>query len=99
MKNQTSFEPGKRPSGRAKGAKNKRTILKESIGAASWQQLEDFINNEGAELMINNMRELRPGQYCQAYIGLIEYFKPKLSRQQLAADMPEGELIVTMNLR
>lgn len=99
MKNQTSFEQGNRSTGRAKGAKNKRTILKESVGLATWQQLEDFINNEGAELMITSMKQLRPGQYVHAYIGLVEYFKPKLSRQQLAADGGEVEVQVTMNLR
>jgi hypothetical protein len=96
--NQTSFTPGKRPAGRGKGTKNKRTELRESIGINTWDQIEDYLVNEGAEKLISSMRELRPGQFVYAYTGLLEYFRPKLSRQQLSAAPGEGEVIVTMNL-
>jgi hypothetical protein len=46
------------------------------------------------------MKELRPGQFVYAYTGLLEYFRPKLSRQQLSAVPGESEveIHVTMNL-
>lgn len=98
MSNQTSFGPGSRPTGRAKGTKNKRTQLREAIGMESWQAIETYLTTEGAGKLIDSMRELRPNQYVIAYTGLLEYFRPKLSRQQLAADGGEVEIQVTMNL-
>lgn len=98
MSNQTSFGPGSRPTGRAKGTKNKRTQLREAIGMESWQAIETYLTTEGAGKLIDSMRELRPNQYVIAYTGLLEYFRPKLSRQQIAADGGEVEIQVTMNL-
>lgn len=98
MSNQTSFGPGSRPTGRAKGTKNKRTQLREAIGMESWQAIETYLTTEGAGKLIDSMRELRPNQYVIAYTGLLEYFRPKLSRQQLAAEGGEVEIQVTMNL-
>jgi hypothetical protein len=97
MKTGTSFQPGTRPTGRAKGTKNKRTQLRESIGADNWQSIEQYLTTEGAAHLIECMRELRPGQYVYAYTALLEYFRPKLSRQQLSAE-PDSEITVTMNL-
>jgi hypothetical protein len=98
--NDTSFTPGNRPAGRGKGTKNKRTELREAIGINSWQQIEHYLTTEGAEKLISSMKELRPGQFVYAYTGLLEYFRPKLSRQQLSAAPGEGEMEihVTMNL-
>jgi hypothetical protein len=96
--NSTSFEPGTRPAGRPKGAKNRRTLARESIGAESWEKLEQYLLSEGAEKLIESMQALRPNQFVYAYTGLLEYFRPKLSRQHLAADGGEVEVHVTMNL-
>lgn len=98
-KNNGSFTPGNRKGGRAKGTPNKRTALKQAVGVASWEQVESYLTTEGAAKLIESLKELRPGQFVYAYTGLLEYFRPKLSRQQLStgADQ-EGEFIVTMNL-
>jgi Rps23 Pro-64 3,4-dihydroxylase Tpa1-like proline 4-hydroxylase len=98
MKTETSFKPGERPTGRKQGSKNKKTILKESIGLNTWEQVEVFLITEGAEKLIDSMRQLKPGQYVYAYTGLLEYFRPKLSRQQLSADLQDGTVEITMNL-
>jgi hypothetical protein len=97
MKTETSFKPGTRPTGRAKGTKNKKTELRESIGVDNWQQVEHYLTTEGAAKLIDSLRELRPGQYVYAYTALLEYFRPKLSRQQLSAE-PDTEVTITMNL-
>lgn len=101
MKTETSFKPGERPTGRRPGSKNKRTILREAIGLTTWEQIETFLTTEGAEKLIESMRELKPGQYVYAYTGLLEYFRPKLSRQQLTTidkNQEEEPIQVTMNL-
>ena len=101
MKTETSFKPGERPTGRKPGSRNKRTILKENIGLNSWEQVEVFLITEGAEKLIDSMRQLKPGQYVYAYTGLLEYFRPKLSRQQLTSvdqDQEEVPIQVTLNL-
>ena len=100
MKNDTSFKPGERKAGRQQGTKNKKTMLKESIGIDTWQQVENYLVTEGAEKLIDSMRQLKPGQFVYAYTGLLEYFRPKLSRQQLTAGTPgdEQEIVITMNI-
>ncbi|MFN7302153.1 MAG: hypothetical protein ACK5U7_11835 [Bacteroidota bacterium] len=95
--NETSFKPGERRGGRTKGAKNKRTQLREAVGAGSWEQIETYLTGEGAARLIESMRELRPGQFVYAYAGLLEYFRPKLSRQAITGE-GETEITVTMNL-
>jgi hypothetical protein len=57
-----------------------------------------FLITEGAEKLIDSMRQLKPGQYVYAYTGLLEYFRPKLSRQQLTASPEDGVIEVTMHL-
>lgn len=95
--NETSFKPGGRRGGRAKGAKNKRTRAREAVGAGSWEQIESYLIGEGAARLIDCMRELKPGQYVYAYAGLLEYFRPKLSRQAIEGEGLK-EITVTMNL-
>ena len=98
-KNGTSFVPGQKKGGRAKGTPNKRTATKRAVGVATWEQIETYLTTEGAGKLIESLRELRPGQFVYAYTGLLEYFRPKLSRQQLTgAGEGETEIIVTMNL-
>jgi hypothetical protein len=96
----TSFKPGERPTGRAKGTRNKTTILKESIGLASWEQLEGYLNTEGVSKLIQALECLEGLQYIKAYVSLMEYFKPKLSRHgQSLEGLPEGSKIeITLNL-
>lgn len=96
--NSTSFTEDTPGKGRPKGAKNRRTELREAVGIESWQAIETYLTTEGAAKLIESMRELRPNQYVMAYTGLLEYFRPKLSRQQLAAEGGEIEVHVTMNL-
>ena len=96
--NNTSFSEHNPSAGRPKGAKNKRTMLRESVGVDNWQAIETYLTTEGAAKLIDSLRDLRPNQYVIAYTGLLEYFRPKLSRQQLSAESGEVEVHVTMNL-
>lgn len=98
-KNGNSFTPGNRKGGRAKGTPNKRTALKQALGVGTWEQVETYLTTEGAGKLIESLKELKPGQFVYAYTGLLEYFRPKLSRQQLSPGPEvETEITVTMNL-
>jgi len=100
MKTSTSFAPGERLTGRQKGSLNKRTKLKKEIGIENWEQIESYLITEGAGKLIDSMRQLKPSQYVHAYIGLLEFFKPKLSRQTIntGKEGEEKEIEITLNL-
>ena len=100
MQTITSFKPGERPTGRAKGTRNKTTLLKESIGLNSWEQLEDYLNTEGVSKLIQALECLEGVNYVKAYVSLMEYFKPKLSRHGHSIDkLPNsGIMEITLNL-
>jgi hypothetical protein len=71
----TKFQNGN--SGKPKGAKNKRTVLKENIGIDNWQSLEHYLNSNGLDRLINELNTLTGKDFIQCYTKLLEYFKPK----------------------
>ncbi len=79
----TTWPKGKRPPvQKPKGSKHKRTILKESMGLKKWEGLKEFIETEGADKLVIEMKKLKGRSYVQAYGIVAEYVKPKLSRVQ-----------------
>lgn len=71
----TKFKKGN--NGKPKGAKNKTTILKESIGIDNWQSLEHYLNTNGLDKLISELDTLNGKDFIQCYSKLLEYFKPK----------------------
>ncbi len=67
------------PKGRPIGAKSKKTL--------QWEQFADYCMNQGLEKFCKELETLEGGDYVKAFLNLIEYFKPKLSRvdQQLSS--------------
>lgn len=69
-----------------KGAKHKATILKESVGLNSWEKLKSFIENEGAEKLVDEMQDMTGKNYVIAYSTLAEFIKPKLQRTTVVGE-------------
>jgi hypothetical protein len=68
------------PVHRVKRSKNKKTIFRESIGADNWENFKKFIEDEGAEKLIIELKKINGARYVHAYSIVAEYVKPKLSR-------------------
>lgn len=47
---------------------------------STWESFTEFVNNEGLELFKENMLQLDPKSYIIAYLQLMEYIRPKLTR-------------------
>lgn len=69
-----------------KKGKHKKTKL--------WEQLGEFLTNEGAEQFMNNLKSmmasLDPKEAATGmamYKDTLEFFKPKLSRQEMRAEV------------
>ncbi len=85
------FPKGKsgNPKGRPKGAVNKASKeVKEFIS--------DFLTTNRDEFL-QRMEGLKDSEYVNAYLTMIEYAVPKLSRQQLTGS-EEGEGGLTINI-
>ena len=80
-RNRSTWEKGKKPPvQKPKGAKSRKTKLKEAIGAQNWEGLKNFIEGEGATKLIEEMKKLSGKSYVQAIHAVAEYVKPKLRR-------------------
>ena len=81
--------PGKgntnNPNGKPKGAKNRRTL--------EWERLGDFITERGAERAMSILETLDDSDFLDQYHKLLSYFKPKLSSQQIKADVRQHDPI------
>jgi hypothetical protein len=69
-----------------KGTKQKRTLLKESLGLTNWGKLKSFIENEGAEKLVDELQHLKGKDYILAYSSLAEFIRPKQQRTTIAGD-------------
>jgi hypothetical protein len=87
-KNQTSFKKGEKRVVRRKGVKNKRTILKESLGLTNFDKLASFIKNEGSEKLVNELQKLNSASYIYAWQAVAEFVKPKLTRVEYRDESP-----------
>ncbi|MBO9619512.1 MAG: hypothetical protein J7539_10800 [Niabella sp.] len=84
-RNQTSWTSATVPKGRG-SAKNNKTKILEAIGLDGWASLETFLKNEGALLLVEKIRQLKPKDYVVCYDRLSEFIKPKLSRQTIVGE-------------
>ena len=75
--NKTTFKKGE---GKPKGAKAKKTIVKEAIGLDSWENLQKYLLTEGADKFIQEVGKMKGHAFAINFLQAIEYFKPKLSR-------------------
>jgi len=67
---------GKREgAGRPEGSKNKKT--------EEWEQLGDFLTEEGAERAKGIMRDAQDNAFMRYYTMLLEYFRPKHQRSEV----------------
>lgn len=96
----TTWKKGEKPPvKKPKGAKNKRTILKEAIGLKNWDELEKFIETNGIEKCVKELQKLSRANYVYAFLALTEYVKPKLARTEVAGDKDKPlQMNVTENL-
>lgn len=60
------------PNGRPKGAKSKKT--------KQWEYFAEYCVEEGCERFSQELNSLKGKEYVQAFLNLMEFFKPKLSR-------------------
>ena len=65
--------------GRPKGAKNQRT--------KQWDALGESIMNEHTERFNAMLAKLDEKEFGEMYLKVLEYFKPKLSRSEVKADV------------
>lgn len=70
-----------------KGAKHKRTVVKESIGLKNWEGLKQYIETEGAEKLVDELKKLNGRDYVIAFQSMTEFVKPKLARQEVKAEI------------
>ena len=63
-----------------KGYKPKGSVSSKTI---AWNNLGDFITEQGAERLKRIMNESDDATFMKVYIQLLEYFKPKQSRTEL----------------
>jgi hypothetical protein len=79
----TTWPKGKKPPvQKPKGSKHKSTLLKESIGLDNWQELANYMKDEGAAKMVSQLKKLSGRNYFTAYSTLLEFFEPKKQRIQ-----------------
>ena len=86
----------KPPVQKPKGAKAKKTLLKESLGLSGWSRLKSFVENEGADKLVEEMSKLKGKDYTTALAAFTEYVKPKLTRTDLEVSGGITETVVTI---
>lgn len=83
-----AFKKGKsgNPEGRPKGSISEKTKV--------WNEIGQWFANEGLEAYLNNLMELMTSsdtkdkaEAMKRYEALLEYFKPKLSRAEVVAEI------------
>ena len=75
------------PNGRPKGAISKTT--------QKWNQLCDYLMDDGIERLMNALDTLEPKEYVEAYTKILNYIKPKL--QSVDANQTTSMRIVIEN--
>lgn len=69
-----------RQNGKKAGVPTKAMAKVHALNMSTWEEFTDFVNNEGLELFKENMLQLDPKSYIIAYLQLMEYIRPKLTR-------------------
>lgn len=79
------FEKGhKKVGGKQKGKKNEKTL--------AWEGIGDYLINEGADRAREIMMQSKDEKFMLYFNTLLEYFKPKLARQELTGK--DGEQLI-----
>lgn len=74
------FEKGhKHGKGRVKGSTNKKT--------EQWNKFAEWFMSEGMERLQEEMSKLEGKDFVKEVKDLMEYFQPKLSRQEIKAEV------------
>ena len=71
------------PNGRPKGSI--------SAKVTAWNNIGEFIANQGAERLVEYLKTTNEKDYADCYLKILEYFKPKLARQELTGK--DGEAL------
>lgn len=74
MRNRTSFTPATAPKGKG-GSKHHLTLVKEAVGLANFQTLIEYVNGEGADRFLQELRALEGPAYVAAYLKAREILK------------------------
>lgn len=69
-----------RVNGKPAGVPTKAMAKVSHLQLSTWETFTDFINNEGLDLFKENLMQLDPKSYIIAYLQLLEFIKPKLTR-------------------
>ena len=77
-----------------KGYKPKGAISAKTI---AWNNLGEFLTEQGAERLIKILSEADDATFMKVYIQLIEYFRPKQSRTELEKTNDKGKIKITVN--
>lgn len=67
------------PSGRPKGAKDKKTL--------AWDELGDYIIKGGAQKYLTIIKGLPNKEFLSRFEAIMEYFKPKQQRTELTGEL------------
>ncbi len=82
-----TFRPGdKRPknAGIKKGDKQLKT--------RQWEGIAEYMINDGATRFGDVMKELPDEKFIGTYLSILEYFKPKLARQEVTGKDGENQV-------
>lgn len=87
-KNGTSFKKGE--GGRSKGSRNTKT--------EQWEIFADYCLNGGLERFQQELNSLKGEKYVNAFIGLLEFHKPKLARTQTELEVSENTIEIVKTI-
>ena len=75
-----------RQNGKKAGVPTKAMAKVSHLQLSTWETFTEFINNEGLDLFKENLMQLDPKSYIIAYLQLLEFIKPKLTRAQIVEE-------------
>lgn len=74
------------PKGRPIGAKSKKTL--------QWEYFAEYCLSEGLNKFRQELAKLEKKDYVNAYLNLMEFFKPKLSRLSKEEETKDIQVII-----
>jgi hypothetical protein len=83
---------GNKTGGRVKGSVNKETVAKKLLQENLWDKVSGKMVGEGIDRCFHELNKLSGEKFVYAYMGLLEYFKPKLQRSTLSND-PDNPIV------
>lgn len=95
-KTSTSFKKGNE--GKPPGTKHLKTRLKEQIGVSTWEQVGDWLTNEGLERYKEELGKLEGKDYIFGHNAMMEFFKPKLNRLTVDGELEHKGTVQTIVL-